>query len=70
MIAEAKFFRAYTHNMLANLYGGVPIIDTIYVSPKTNFVRNTREEVLQSARADLEYASKWLPATVKSKAGL
>lgn len=67
MIAEAKFFRAYTHNMLANLYGGVPIIDTIYVSPKTNFVRNTREEVLQSARADLEYASKWLPATVKKQ---
>ena len=64
MIAEAKFFRAYTHNMLANLYGGVPICDTIYTSPKTDFVRNTRIEVLEFAREDLKYASQWLPETV------
>lgn len=67
MIAEAKFFRAYTHNMLANLFGGVPIIDTIYTSPKTDFVRNTRIEVLQSARDDLKYASQWLPKTVEKQ---
>lgn len=67
MIAEAKFFRAYTHNMLANLYGGVPIADTIYMAPKTDFVRNTREEVLQYARADLEFASQWLPITVEQQ---
>ncbi|MCE6990501.1 RagB/SusD family nutrient uptake outer membrane protein [Dyadobacter sp. CY323] len=64
IIAEARFFRAYTHNFLANLYGSVPIVDTIYAGPKTDFVKNTREEVYQSARADLEFASKWLPATV------
>lgn len=64
IIAEAKFFRAYTHNFLANLYGGIPIVDTIYSSPKTDFVRNTREEVYQSARKDLEFASQWLPETV------
>lgn len=67
MIAEAKFFRAYTHNMLANLYGGVPIVDTIYTSPKTDFVRSTREEVLQFAREDLEFASQWLPSTVEQE---
>lgn len=65
MIAEAMFFRAYTHNMLANLYGGVPIVDTIYTAPKTDFIRNSREEVLQSARRDLEFASRWLPETVE-----
>lgn len=70
VVAEARFFRAYTHNFLANLYGGVPIIDTIYTGPKTDFVRNTRKEVYESARKDLEFASKWLPITVaKTKEG-
>lgn len=64
ILAEAKFFRAYTHNMLANLYGGVPIIDTIYSEPKTDFVRNSRAEVLEFAKEDLEFASQWLPETV------
>lgn len=61
IIGEAMFFRAYTHNMMANLFGGVPIVDTIYTAPKLDFVRNTREEVLESARQDLEFASEWLP---------
>lgn len=61
IIAEAKFFRAYTHNALANLYGDVPLIDRIYESPKTDFERTPRLEVLDFAREDLEYASEWLP---------
>ncbi|MRS61997.1 RagB/SusD family nutrient uptake outer membrane protein [Larkinella terrae] len=70
ILAEARFFRAYTHNALANLYGGVPIVDTIYTGPKTDFVRNTRKQVYEAARADLEFASQWLPATVdKSQEG-
>ena len=64
IVAEARFFRAYTHNLLANLYGGVPIVETLYTTPKTDFVRNTRKEVYESARKDLEFASKWLPVTV------
>ncbi len=63
-IAEARFFRGYTYNLLANLYGGVPIVDTIYSSPKTDFVRNTRKEVYEFAARDLEFAAQWLPATV------
>jgi len=66
IIAEARFFRAYTHNFLANYFGGVPIMDTIYSKPKNDFVRNTRKEVYESAKNDLVYASKWLPATVPS----
>lgn len=70
IIAEARFFRAYTHNALANLYGGVPIVDTIYTGPKTDFVRHPRKQVYESARADLEFATQWLPATVdKSREG-
>ena len=70
ILGEAYFFRGYTHNLLANLYGGVPIVDTIYTVPKTDFVRNTRQEVYESARKDIEFASKWLPVTVpKAKEG-
>lgn len=67
IIAEAKFFRAYTHNLLANLYGGVPIIEQYYTAPKTDFIRASRQEVYESARRDLEFASKWLPPTVKQE---
>src|SRR5215203_2881072 len=42
VIAEARFLRGYTYNVLANLYGGVPIVDTVFSAPKTDFVRNTR----------------------------
>lgn len=64
IIAEARFFRGYTFNVLANLYGGVPIVDTIYTAPKTDFVRNTRKEVYEAAARDLEFASQYLPVTV------
>ncbi len=64
VLAEARFFRAYTYNIMANLYGGVPIVDTIYSSPKFDFVRAERSEVYEFAKADLEFASQWLPTTV------
>ena len=64
VIAEARFFRGYTYNIMANLYGGVPLVDTIYSSPKFDFVRAERSEVYEFAKADLEFASQWLPTTV------
>ncbi len=64
VVAEAKFFRAYTYNMLANLYGSVPIVKTLITTPKTDFERAGREEVLQFVREDLEFASQWLPEQV------
>jgi hypothetical protein len=63
VIAEARFIRGYTYNILANLYGGVPIVDTI-TGPKFDYVRATRQEVLEFAKADLQFASQWLPPTV------
>ena len=70
IIAEARFFRGYAYNILANLYGGVPIVDTIFATPKFDFVRASRKEVYEFAKADLEFASKWLPPTVsKQKEG-
>ncbi|CAM4188073.1 RagB/SusD family nutrient uptake outer membrane protein [Flavobacterium weaverense] len=64
IIAEARFFRAYTYNFLANLYGGVPIVDKVESSPKFDYVRASREEVYEFAKNDLIFASKWLPKTV------
>ncbi|MBB5284061.1 tetratricopeptide (TPR) repeat protein [Rhabdobacter roseus] len=63
IIAEARFFRAYTYNGLANTYGGVPIVDRIYEEPKLDFVRASRQEVYDFARQDLEFAAQWLPET-------
>jgi hypothetical protein len=64
VIAEARFFRGYTYNFLANLYGDVPLVDTISNSPKFDYQRSTRQQVYEFAKADLEFASKWLPETV------
>jgi hypothetical protein len=60
VIAQARFFRGYAYNFLANLYGGVPIVDTISSAPKFDYVRSSREEVYEFAKQDLEFAAKWL----------
>ncbi|MDR3142452.1 MAG: RagB/SusD family nutrient uptake outer membrane protein [Tannerellaceae bacterium] len=67
VIAEARFFRGYTYNLLANLYGGVPVVDSILNAPKYDYVRASREEVYAFAKNDLDFASKWLPAAVAQK---
>ena len=64
VIAEARFFRGYTYNLLANLYGGVPIVENVPTSTRFDFTRATREEVYAFAKADLVFASQWLPETV------
>jgi tetratricopeptide (TPR) repeat protein len=69
VIAEARFYRAYTHNMLVNLYGDVPIVDTVQNAPKFDFVRAPKEEVYEFARRDLEFASQWLPSAGETADG-
>lgn len=59
--AEAKFFRAYAYNILANLYGGVPIVLEEITTPRRDFVRATRAEVYQQCAEDLENAVANLP---------
>lgn len=58
---QAKFFRGYIYNVLANLYGGVPIVDKQITEPKFDFQRSSRLEVLQFVQKDLEDASQILP---------
>lgn len=62
---QALFFRAYTYNFLANIYGGVPIVKERIVEPKFDFVRNSRAEVLSFSAKDLEEATTLLPLDVK-----
>lgn len=61
IVGEARFFRAYTYNVLINLYGGVPLVTKIETSPKTDYQRTSREEILEFAKQDLEFATTWLP---------
>jgi hypothetical protein len=67
IVAEARFMRAFTYNFLANLYGGVPIVDQVYTVDKRDFVRASRKDVYDFARQDLEFASQWLPVTAPAK---
>jgi len=52
-IAEAKFFRAWAYRLLANLYGGVPLVLEQITTPRRDFVRATREEVYNQCKQDL-----------------
>jgi hypothetical protein len=63
VVAEARFFRAYAMNMLTNLYGDVVIVEKIAAEPKVDYQRSPRRQVLEFVRADLEFASQWLPLT-------
>ena len=67
VIAEARFFRAYTLNLLTNLYGDVPIADKVYTEPKIDFARAPRKDVLSFVKADLEFASQNLPLTASAQ---
>jgi len=64
IVAEAKFFRAYTYNVLVNIYNGVPIVDKEFTEPKYDFVRSSRLEVLKFIESDLDYAVLYLPNVV------
>lgn len=55
--AEARFFRGYMYKMLANLYGGVPLIIKEIQEPKRDFTRASRVETYEQAASDLEFAA-------------
>lgn len=60
-VAEAKFFRAYSYNMLVTLWGGVPLV-TSYdgANPRTDYVRETVDKIDEVIDADLQYAMTYL----------
>ena len=62
VLAEARFGRAYVYNVLANSFGGVPIVSEVASTPKLDYVRASRLEVLEFARQDLMFAAANLPS--------
>lgn len=63
IIAQARFFRAYAHGMLAELFGGVPIVTEMATEPRFDYVRETREACYQFAINELEAIVDDLPET-------
>ncbi len=59
--AEARFFRGYMYKLLANFYGGVPIVLEQTTEPRRDYVRATREETYQQSVNDLKFAAENLP---------
>lgn len=66
---ETLFFRAYAYKILANLYGGVPLILEEVETPRRNYVRATQEEVYDQIRKDLEESETLLNDINKVKDG-
>ena len=60
--AQARFFRAYAYRFLVHLFGDVPKIDKEITTPKFDYVRISRNEIMDFMIADLEMANKHLPA--------
>lgn len=67
--AQARFFRALAYRTLAYLYGGVPLSLEEIKTPKYDFVRATKKEVLDQCILDLTYAADNLPGITQAKSG-
>ncbi len=63
ILAQARFFRAYAHGMLAQLFGGVPIVTEMATTPRFDYERATREATYQFAIDELEAIVNDLPET-------
>ena len=62
--AEARFFRAYSHFMLVQKYGDVPLVlKTLAVDDADlKMPRTSRDLVIKAIYEDLDFAATWLPA--------
>ncbi|WP_375586298.1 RagB/SusD family nutrient uptake outer membrane protein [Cyclobacterium xiamenense] len=67
--AQARLFRGFAYRNLAHLYGGVPLELEEVSSPKTDYVRATREEVYLQAAQDLTFAAANLPGITEVRDG-
>lgn len=65
--AEALFFRAFAYRTLGIIYGGVPIVLEEITSPKRDFVRASKQEVMDQVISDLMFASNNLPNVTELK---
>ncbi|SHJ42187.1 RagB/SusD family nutrient uptake outer membrane protein [Pseudozobellia thermophila] len=69
IVSQARFFRGFSYNVLVTLYGGVPLVTEAITEPKIDFVRNSREEVLNQVIDDLSFAAAHLPGIAEAQDG-
>tara|TARA_R110000764_G_scaffold145244_1_gene233000 strand:+ start:29877 stop:31595 length:1719 start_codon:yes stop_codon:yes gene_type:complete len=55
--AEAMFFRGLAYNILANLFGGVPLVLEETKAPNRDYVRASRQAIYEQCAKDLEFAT-------------
>ena len=67
--AKARFFRGLSYRTLGYLYGGVPLELHEVETPKTDYVRSTREETLTQAKDDVLFAAENLPDSTAVRDG-
>ncbi len=67
--AKAKFFRGLAYRTLAYLYGGVPLQLEEVTTPKTDYVRASKDDVLKQAVSDVKFAAENLSPIDKVKDG-
>lgn len=67
--AEARFFRALAYRTLAYLYGGVPLSLVEVTTPKFDYVRATKKEVLDQCIVDLKFSAANLRGITAVKNG-
>ncbi len=60
-IAQAQFFRGYSYLRLAEMFGGVPIVEEVIESLKLDYERASREDTYKFAIEDLKAAAAALP---------
>lgn len=63
ILAQARFFRAWAHGSLAELFGSVAIVAETQDEPKFDFVQSSRAEVYQFAIDELKAILNDLPQT-------
>src|SRR6218665_109277 len=66
---EAKFLRAFVYYLLANMWGGVPLVTTQTTVPKEDYARASREAIYKQCEADLQFAAQHMPSLDAVKGG-
>jgi len=69
IVAEAKFLRAFSYRLLANMWGDVPLVLNETNAPKFDYVRSPRVEVYQQCKNDLTEAIKYMKTVEQQPAG-
>lgn len=67
--AKARFFRGFAYRSLAYLFGGVPLVLEEVTTPKVDYTRATKKQVLTQCIEDLVFAAANLPGIITVKDG-